>query len=73
MIESACLILALFYLMNYAQIAQLVEQRTENPCVPGSIPGLATTQSPSPSMACEDSRSSRLNELIFIGTFLGHF
>ena len=25
-------------------IAQLVEQRTENPCVPGSIPG-GTTQS----------------------------
>ena len=25
------------------EIAQLVEQRTENPCVPGSIPGLATT------------------------------
>ena len=25
------------------KIAQLVEQRTENPCVPGSIPGLATT------------------------------
>ena len=24
------------------QIAQLVEQGTENPCVPGSIPGLAT-------------------------------
>ena len=24
------------------KIAQLVEQRTENPCVPGSIPGLAT-------------------------------
>ena len=24
-------------------IAQLVEQRTENPCVPGSIPGPATT------------------------------
>ena len=24
------------------QIAQSVEQRTENPCVPGSIPGLAT-------------------------------
>ncbi len=23
-------------------IAQLVEQRTENPCVPGSIPGDAT-------------------------------
>ena len=26
-------------------IAQLVEQRTENPCVPGSIPG-GTTQNP---------------------------
>ena len=25
------------------QIAQLVEQRTENPCVGGSIPPLATT------------------------------
>ena len=24
------------------ELAQLVEQRTENPCVPGSIPGLAT-------------------------------
>lgn len=24
------------------QIAQMVERRTENPCVPGSIPGLAT-------------------------------
>ena len=27
------------------KVAQLVEQRTENPCVPGSIPGLATTYS----------------------------
>ena len=27
-------------------IAQLVEQRTENPCVPGSIPG-DTTEKPS--------------------------
>ena len=26
-----------------AEIAQSVEQRTENPCVPGSIPGLGTT------------------------------
>ena len=25
-----------------AQIAQSVEQRIENPCVPGSIPGLST-------------------------------
>ncbi len=28
----------------YAFIAQLVEQRTENPCVPGSIPGEGTKQ-----------------------------
>lgn len=27
----------------YAQIAQSVEQRTENPCVGGSIPPLGTT------------------------------
>jgi hypothetical protein len=27
-------------------LAQLVEQRTENPCVPGSIPGGTTTRSP---------------------------
>ena len=26
-------------------IAQLVEQRTENPCVPGSIPGGTTSKS----------------------------
>ena len=27
---------------RWGKLAQLVEQRTENPCVPGSIPGLAT-------------------------------
>ena len=27
-------------------LAQLVEQRTENPCVPGSIPGGTTTKNP---------------------------
>ena len=30
-------------LVGCGRIAQLVEQRTENPCVAGSIPGLATT------------------------------
>ena len=30
---------------NNGAIAQLVEQRTENPCVPGSIPG-GTTKNP---------------------------
>ena len=28
--------------MIHGAIAQLVEQRTENPCVPGSIPGGTT-------------------------------
>ena len=28
---------------KYGAIAQLVEQRTENPCVPGSIPGGTTS------------------------------
>ncbi len=28
--------------INHGAIAQLVEQRTENPCVPGSIPGGTT-------------------------------
>ena len=34
-----------FYIAGFVlgQIAQLVEQRTENPCVPSSILGLATT------------------------------
>ena len=30
---------------NNGAIAQLVEQRTENPCVPGSIPGGTTCKS----------------------------
>ena len=30
-------------------LAQLVEQRTENPCVPGSIPGGTTFQNPNES------------------------
>ncbi len=32
-------------------LAQLVEQRTENPCVPGSIPGGTTSQKP-----CKNAR-----------------
>ena len=30
---------------QFGAIAQLVEQRTENPCVPGSIPGGTTRES----------------------------
>jgi hypothetical protein len=29
---------------RFGQVAQLVEQRTENPCVDGSIPPLATNK-----------------------------
>ena len=37
-------ILLIFALENKkGAIAQLVEQRTENPCVPGSIPGGTTS------------------------------
>ena len=32
---------------NNGAIAQLVEQRTENPCVPGSIPGGTTCKNAS--------------------------
>lgn len=32
-----------FIILLYAQIAQSVERRTENPCVAGSIPALSTT------------------------------
>ena len=32
--------------LTYGTLAQLVEQRTENPCVPGSIPGGTTFKSP---------------------------
>jgi hypothetical protein len=31
--------------LHFGQVAQLVEQRTENPCVGGSIPSLATNLS----------------------------
>ena len=44
-IKSFARLIFLFYLCTRKQdgaIAQLVEQRTENPCVPGSIPGGTT-------------------------------
>ena len=36
------IILNLLKVMCFAQVAQSVEQRTENPCVVGSIPTLGT-------------------------------
>ena len=35
---------SLVYLCGRGTIAQLVEQRTENPCVPGSNPGSTTKE-----------------------------
>ena len=40
-------------------IAQLVEQRTENPCVPGSIPGGTTAK-----------KTSKIRSLFFIRFFV---
>ena len=37
---------------NNGAIAQLVEQRTENPCVPGSIPG-GTTENQAVTVKCD--------------------
>lgn len=34
-----------FLVFKLGTLAQLVEQRTENPCVPGSIPGGTTKKS----------------------------
>lgn len=39
-------------------IAQLVEQRTENPCVPGSIPGGTTQEAPKCSESVSELRCS---------------
>ena len=38
-------IFAMHLKIKHGAIAQLVEQRTENPCVPGSIPGGTTLKS----------------------------
>ena len=64
---------AFWFSLGLGEIAQLVEQRTENPCVPGSIPGLATTQTPYPARACEPLRDARSTRLFFSWTVLGHF
>ena len=37
---------------NHGAIAQLVEQRTENPCVPGSIPGGTTKKTAFSGLFC---------------------
>ncbi len=39
-------------LFNGGDVAQLVEQRTENPCVTGSIPVVATASAPKERFFC---------------------
>ena len=46
----------------YAQLAQLVEQRTENPCVGGSIPPLGTILSQKIFIICLFDFFSFLNQ-----------
>ena len=45
-------------------IAQLVEQRTENPCVPGSIPGGTTHEAPKCSESVSELLYSTLRLLV---------
>ena len=57
--------LFLFYICtrkSNGAIAQLVEQRTENPCVPGSIPG-GTTKNQNKKM--KTSESQRIQRFSF--------
>jgi hypothetical protein len=45
-------------------VAQLVEQRTENPCVAGSIPAAATTFLLHRALKAEESERSRLDSVV---------
>ena len=53
-------------------IAQLVEQRTENPCVPGSIPGGTTEERVTPKRSnslffCWQNNSTEVSDLARTG------
>ena len=52
-----------YRLVKHGALAQLVEQRTENPCVPGSIPG-GTTKLPRNSFINNDLRVFWFLELL---------
>ncbi len=45
--------------LPYAQVAQLVEQRTENPRVAGSIPALGTLSAVRPQISLQDQENER--------------
>src|SRR5205823_501644 len=49
------------FVPRHGQVAQLVEQRTENPCVAGSIPALATLFRRARRSAPRSSRRTRTN------------
>ncbi|MEN9898504.1 MAG: hypothetical protein RLZZ66_2153 [Pseudomonadota bacterium] len=44
------LVLSQYFLVFNARVAQLVEQRIENPCVDGSIPPPGTTDNSDPAV-----------------------
>ena len=46
---------------NNGFLAQLVEQRTENPCVPGSIPGETTKSPQNGGLSCFINLVTKLN------------
>ena len=50
---------------NNGAIAQLVEQRTENPCVPGSIPG-GTTENQAVTITCDCFFVFMTNEFVCV-------
>ena len=50
---------------NNGAIAQLVEQRTENPCVPGSIPG-GTTENQAVTIICDCFFVFMANEFVCV-------
>ena len=52
---------------NDGAIAQLVEQRTENPCVPGSIPGGTTLSKQNPDFVL---KSLKLKKEVIISIFI---
>jgi hypothetical protein len=55
---------------SFGWVAQLVEQRTENPCVGGSIPPPATTLDAWASMGCEGT-SRKLSAKLSAASELG--
>ena len=58
---------------GHGAIAQLVEQRTENPCVPGSIPGGTTLKKESYSGVALPFLCPFMNETSFTNLFSDYY